>query len=191
MAMLGSLLGNPLWYVTRATGVVAFIALTAAVVLGVLSLRRVAGRLPRFVTQGVHRTVALTAVGALLVHVATTVLDGYMPIGWSAAVVPFVSGYKVLWVGLGAVALDLVVLVTWTSVLRRRLRYRGWRLVHLSTYPAWLLSIGHYLGVGTDTRGGGALLLSGAGTAAVLAAVVARVAARAEPTRQQEVRTRG
>ncbi|MBO0829380.1 MAG: ferric reductase-like transmembrane domain-containing protein [Streptosporangiales bacterium] len=173
--MLHTLAGNPLWYLTRATGVVALVALTLSVALGVATLGRVPASLPRFVTQGVHRAIALTAVGALLVHVATVVLDGYVPIGWWAVVVPFVSGYHPFWVGLGAAASDLVLLAVATSLLRRRMRYRTWRVVHLATYPAWLLALLHYVGVGTDARGHGGLLLVAAGVVVVLVAVVVRL----------------
>lgn len=173
--MLHTLAGNPLWYLTRATGVVALVALTVSVVLGVATLGRVPASVPRFVTQGVHRAVALTAVGALLVHVATVVLDGYVPIGWWAVVVPLVSGYHPFWVGFGAVAFDLVVLAAATSLVRRWMRYRSWRAVHLCVYPAWLLALVHYLGVGTDARGGAGLLLAGVSAAAVLVAAIVRM----------------
>ncbi|HEX6444090.1 MAG TPA: ferric reductase-like transmembrane domain-containing protein [Streptosporangiales bacterium] len=173
--MLHTFAGNPLWYATRATGIVALVALTLSVALGVTTLGRVPASLPRFVTQGVHRSVALTAVGALLVHVATVVLDGYVPIGWWAVVMPFVAGYHPFWVGLGAVAFDLVALAAVTSLLRRRMRYRTWRLLHLCTYPAWLLALVHYVGVGTDARGAAGLLLAGASAVLVLTAVVVRL----------------
>lgn len=179
--MLHTLAGNPLWYVTRATGVVALVALTLSVALGVATLGRAPASVPRFVTQGVHRAVALTAVGALLVHVATVVLDGYVPVGWWAVVLPFVSGYHPFWVGLGAVAFDLVLLAAATSLVRHRMRYRSWRAVHLCVYPAWLLALLHYVGVGTDARGHAGLLLAAASAAVVLVAAIARLvlAARA------------
>ena len=75
---------NPttLWYLTRATGVVALLLLTAAVVLGVLSsIRWRSGRLPRFLVGGLHRNVTLVAIAFVVVHVVTTVADGYAPVG--------------------------------------------------------------------------------------------------------------
>jgi sulfoxide reductase heme-binding subunit YedZ len=176
VTVLGTFAGNPLWYATRATGVVALVALTLSVVLGVTTLGRVPAALPRFVTQGVHRSVALTAAGALLVHVATVVLDGYVAIGWWAVVVPFVAGYHAFWVGLGAAAFDLVAVVIASSLLRHRMRHRTWRVVHLCTYPAWLLALVHYVGVGTDGRGPTGLLLAGASTVVVLVAAIVRLA---------------
>jgi hypothetical protein len=50
----------PLWYATRATGVVALVLLTLSLDLGILvSVRFVTERWPRFVTIGVHRNTSL------------------------------------------------------------------------------------------------------------------------------------
>jgi hypothetical protein len=66
-----------LWYLTRATGIVALVLLTCTVVLGVLGTARVATeRWPRIVTAGLHRNLALPATAFVRIHVITIVLDG-------------------------------------------------------------------------------------------------------------------
>jgi methionine sulfoxide reductase heme-binding subunit len=141
-----------LWYATRATGVMALLLLTATVILGVAGSARFATpRWPRIVTAGLHRNLSLLAVAFVAAHVATTVLDAYVPIGWLAAVVPFNSPYRTFWLGLGAVATDLLLAVAATSLLRVRLGYRAWRSVHWLGYAAWPVALGHGLGTGTDT----------------------------------------
>ena len=108
--MTVSFSGPGLWYATRATGLVSLLLLTASVLLGVLTAGRFATpRWPRFLTVGLHRNVSLLAVVFLILHVGTTVLDSYTSIQLSAAFIPFISGYKRVWVGLGAVALDLLI----------------------------------------------------------------------------------
>ncbi|MGZ6827313.1 MAG: ferric reductase-like transmembrane domain-containing protein [Mycobacteriales bacterium] len=146
----------PLWYLTRSTGVVSFLLLTAALVLGVASTQRALAspRWPRFATQSLHRNVALLGLGLLVVHIATTVLDSYVTVGWVSAVVPFSSSYKRLGVGLGALALDLLLLVVGTSLVRLHLPLRAWRAVHLSAYALWPVSLLHFLLTGTDARAG-------------------------------------
>src|ERR1700730_10987108 len=47
-----------------------------------------------------------------------------------AAVIPFTSGYRTFWLGLGAIAFDLILALVITSLLRGRLSYRAWRAVH-------------------------------------------------------------
>jgi sulfoxide reductase heme-binding subunit YedZ len=142
-----------LWYLTRGTGVVALLLLSASVVLGVVHAdRRRAPGGGRLLVESLHRTVSLLVLALLAVHVGTSVLDSFAPIRLADAVVPFVSAYRPLWVGLGALAFDLLVALALTSVLRRRLGYRGWRAVHWLAYLCWPVAVAHGLGSGSDTR---------------------------------------
>jgi sulfoxide reductase heme-binding subunit YedZ len=142
-----------LWYATRATGVVALVLLTANVVLGVAGANRFeALRLPRVVTAGLHRNLSLLALGFVAAHVLTTVADSYTQIGLSAAVIPFQSSYRGLWLGLGTLAFDMMLALAVTSLLRDRLPYRAWRAVHWLGYACWPAALWHGLGTGTDTR---------------------------------------
>ena len=163
---------SPLWYATRATGVVALVLLTVTVVLGIAGTARVATpRWPRVVTSGLHRNVALLVVAFVGVHVLTTVLDSYAPIGLISVVVPFTSAYRPLWLSLGTIAFDLLLALVITSLLRARLGYRSWRLVHWFAYVAWPVALWHGLGTGTDSRLPWLLALDAAAVAAVACAV--------------------
>jgi methionine sulfoxide reductase heme-binding subunit len=147
--------GPLLWYLNRATGVTLLVLLTASVVLGVLSTGSRAGRgLPGFVTQHVHRNVALLAVVALVVHVLTAVADTFVDIRWWQALQPFGATYEPLWLGLGALSLDLMAVVVVTSALRSRLSHGAWRSVHYLSWAAWAAALVHTLGIGTDVEGG-------------------------------------
>jgi hypothetical protein len=163
---------SPLWYATRATGVVALVLLTATVVLGVAGVARFATpRWPRVITAGLHRNLPLLAVAFVAAHVLTTVLDTYAPIGWAAAVIPFTSQYRTFWLGLGAIASDLLLAVTVTSLLRARLGYRAWRAVHWLGYACWPIALWHGLGTGTDSKLPWLLMLDTACVAAVTGAL--------------------
>jgi sulfoxide reductase heme-binding subunit YedZ len=164
------------WYLTRGTGVVALLLLTAGVVLGVLtSTRWSAQRWPRFVVAGLHRNVTLLAVAFVFAHVLTTILDGYAPIGLRDAIVPFISPYRPVWVGFGALALDLLLALIATSLLRARLGYRSWRFVHWLAYASWPVALVHAFGTGSDARSGWFGMLALAAVGAVVVAVVWRV----------------
>src|SRR5581483_4150523 len=126
------------WYLTRGSGVVALLLLTASICLGIATtMRWRTNRMPRFAVAGVHRTVTLVAIVFVAIHVATTVVDGFAPIGWKDAVVPFLSPYRPLWLGLGAVAFDLLLALVITSLLRARIGYRLWRGTHWLAYASW------------------------------------------------------
>jgi len=145
--------GPLLWYLNRSTGLVVLALLTATAVLGVLSTGRGGRIVPRFAGQAVHRNLALWSVVLLVAHVTTAVVDSYVDIRWWQAVVPWLGAtYMPLWLGLGTLALDLLVLVTVTSLLRARMKHRTWRLTHLLAYLAWGIAVGHGLGIGTDLR---------------------------------------
>jgi len=145
--------GPGLWYATRAAGLVVLLLLTASVLLGLLAAGRFASPAwPRFVTQGLHRNLSLLSLAFLSVHVGTTVIDTYTSIPVTAAVIPFASDYKPLWLSLGAVATDLLLALIATSLIRTRLGHRAWRRAHWLAYACWPAALAHGLGIGTDRR---------------------------------------
>src|SRR5205823_14491543 len=127
-----------LWYLTRGLGVGALLLLTASVALGVLTASRWRSpRWPRFATAGLHRNLTLLAICFVAGHVATTIADGYTPIGLKDAVIPFVPSYRPIWLELGAGAFDLLAALVDTSLLRPLTGYRAWRYVHSLADAAW------------------------------------------------------
>jgi sulfoxide reductase heme-binding subunit YedZ len=173
----GTLGPTAYWYATRATGFVALILLSAVVVLGVMGPMRISGgaRWPRFAIDSMHRDVSLLAIALIVVHVITTVLDGFAPISLIDGIIPFHSAYRPLWLGLGAVAFDLMLALAITSLVRRRLGYRSWRAVHWLAYVCWPVTVLHGLGTGSDSKQVWGLLVTFACVAAVAAAVAARI----------------
>ena len=156
-----------LWYASRATGVVTLVLLTAVVVLGMMVNRQ--GRLPglpRFAVTGLHRNISLLSVAFLAIHVVTAIADPYVTIGLAATVIPFASPYKPLWLGLGALSLDLIAALILTSLVRGRIGRRTWRGIHWLAYAAWPLAVLHSFGSSTDMRSG---VLLGVLTGCVLA----------------------
>ncbi len=152
---------TPLWYTTRATGLVALVLLTASMALGLLSsVGFDRATWPRFLTLALHRNVALLALAFTVAHVLTTVLDSFVSIPLPDAFIPFISSYRPFWVGLGAISFDLMIALTVTSVLRARLGLRSWRLVHWSAYACWPVAVVHGLGTGTDTPARWVLVLT-------------------------------
>jgi predicted ferric reductase len=170
--------GNAYWYLTRSTGGVALLLLTFAIALGVVDVRRWSTpRWPRFLVDSLHRNVSLLAIVFLALHILTSVLDSFAPISLLDAFVPFAGSYRPLWLGLGAVAFDLLIAVTLTSMLRRRVGYASWRAIHWMTYASWPVALLHGLGTGSDAASTWLLALSTFCAAVVLAAVLVRVAA--------------
>jgi methionine sulfoxide reductase heme-binding subunit len=179
-----------LWYATRGAGAVSLVLLTGVVLLGILSARRWrAAAWPRFLTTGFHRNLALLSVVFLGLHVVTAVIDPYTSLGWKAALVPFASPYRTFWLGLGVVAVDLLIALVITSVARRLIGLRGWRAIHWLAYACWPIALAHGLGTGSDTRYGWMLgLVVVCGAAAVAAAMWRLGGRRRQPATGSEGR---
>jgi sulfoxide reductase heme-binding subunit YedZ len=165
-----------LWYLARGTGAVSLVLLTAIVALGICTHASVgAPRLPRFATALLHRNLSLLVLVFLAVHIASSVLDPYAAISWTDALIPLRAGYRPLWLGLGAVAFDLVLALTITSLLRTRLGLRAWRSVHWLAYACWPIALVHGLGTGSDVRRDWLLWIVAASVATILGAVCWRI----------------
>jgi predicted ferric reductase len=176
MPALASIGPTAYWYLTRATGIVALVLLTGATVLGVVHFsRRTTERWPRFAIDALHRSVSLFALAFLVIHIVTSVLDSFAPIGWLDAVIPLHSAYRPLWLGLGAVSFDLLLAVIVTSLLRGAFGYNAWRAVHWLAYLCWPVAVVHGLGTGSDTKSSWLLIINAVCVAAVGGAVIARV----------------
>jgi predicted ferric reductase len=165
------------WMLTRASGAVSLLLLTAVFALGIADVARWRSRAwPRFAVDALHRNLALMALAFLALHVLTTVLDRFVHIGLLAAVVPFSNSYRGgFWLGLGAVAFDLFLALIATSLLRRRIGVRAWRAVHWAAYACWPVALLHAVGTGTDASQPWMLGLALGCTAVIGAAVIARL----------------
>jgi methionine sulfoxide reductase heme-binding subunit len=164
------------WYLTRSTGAVALLLLTLALALGIVDVQRWSSpRWPRFVVDSLHRNVSLLALAFLVAHILTSVLDSFAPIGLLDSVIPFVGSYRPFWLGLGAVAFDLMLAVIVTSMLRQHIGYATWRAVHWLTYASWPIALLHGFGTGSDVKSAWLLLLNIACIVAVAGAVLVRV----------------
>jgi sulfoxide reductase heme-binding subunit YedZ len=146
-----SSLDPALWALGRGTGVVALVMFTVSLVLGIAarSGRSLPG-LGRFGTSDLHRTAALTGTGLVAIHLTSLLFDPYAQLRVVDLVLPFLASYRPLWLGLGTLAVDTLVVVTVVSLLRHRVGPRAFRLVHWATYALWPTALLHALGSGSD-----------------------------------------
>jgi hypothetical protein len=173
--VLGTVGPSVYWYLTRSTGVVALVLLTSTVVLGVVDVGRWSTpRWPRFVLDALHRNVSMLVLVFLSLHIITAALDSFAPISLLDAVLPFIGSYRPFWLGLGAVAFDLLLAVMITSLMRQRLGHRAWRITHWLAYACWPIALLHGLGTGSDVKSAWLLGLTAMCVIAVAIAVCAR-----------------
>jgi sulfoxide reductase heme-binding subunit YedZ len=113
----------------------------------------------------------------LLLHIVTAVVDPFTHLGLVAAVVPFGSYYRTLWLGLGTIAFELLLAIVATSLLRHHIGARTWRAIHWLAYACWPVAVLHGIGTGTDNTAGWMVAIDILCIAAVLGAVAWRMLA--------------
>src|SRR6476659_2988511 len=118
------------WYLGRGTGTVALVMFTLTMVLGITtrSGRRAVG-LDRFGVADLHKTASLAGTGLIAVHVGTLLFDPYAQLRLVDTVLPFLGSYRPFWLGLGTLAVGVLVVLMATSLLRHRLGPRVFRAV--------------------------------------------------------------
>jgi methionine sulfoxide reductase heme-binding subunit len=140
-----------LWALGRGTGIVALGFLTVSVALGIGTRSgRPMFTLPRFAVADVHRFASLAGTVLVFLHVALLLGDPYAQLRLVDTVLPFLGVDDSLWLGFGTVAVDLLVAVALTGMLRHRIGFRAFRLVHWAAYGLWPVAFAHALGTGTD-----------------------------------------
>ncbi|KMO78660.1 ferric reductase-like transmembrane domain-containing protein [Mycolicibacterium chlorophenolicum] len=177
-----------LWALGRGTGITALVFLTISQALGIAtrSGRRVVA-LPRFAVADVHRFAALAGTGLVALHLTLLFFDPYAQLRLVDFVVPFLAAYRPVWLGLGTLACDVLVVVTVSSLLRHRLGLRAFRAIHWLAYALWPVALVHALGSGTDAQRAWFLALAGGCAVVVAGALMWRL--RADYVEYADTRT--
>ena len=126
-----------IWYAARAGGVLAYVLLSASAVLGMVLARKRTPPWPKFAVEEVHRFLTILTGVFLAIHVGALLADSYTPFSLGQVLVPFASSYRPFGTALGIVALELLVAVALTNLVRRRIPRRLWRRAYFLTFGVW------------------------------------------------------
>jgi len=139
------------WYVARASGIIAWLLLTASVIWGVLLSTDAfpARRRPAWLLD-LHRWLGGLTVAFVTAHLAALVADNYTHFAIADLAIPYASNWRPGAVALGVVATWCLVAVELTSLAMRHLPRTLWRAVHLSSYLVFWLASLHAAFAGTD-----------------------------------------
>ncbi len=165
------------WITSRAAGVVALLASSISVALGLL----MAGRLLKGRTTQLrvtHEALSIATIAAVVLHAGALLGDGFLHPSLADITIPFVSGFKPLWTSTGIVAGWMLVVLGVSYYARGRIGPARWRRMHRFTALAWALAVMHGLFEGTDA--GAAWFLATA--AAVVLPATALLAVRMAAT---------
>jgi methionine sulfoxide reductase heme-binding subunit len=140
------------WLLARASGLTAYVLLTASLLAGLVLKSRPFGRaLKPPAVMDVHRFLALLGLGMLGLHGTAVVLDQTVKMPLAGLFVPGASPYRPTAVSLGVVTAELMVLIYVSFSLRKRIGVRNWRRLHWATYLVFLMGTLHGLTAGTDS----------------------------------------
>ncbi len=187
--MLAALDPRTWWFVTRASGLVAWALLSLAVIWGLALSTKTFGRNPKPAwLLDLHRHLGGLAVVFTGVHLLGLVADTYVAFGWRELFVPLASTWKPGAVAWGIVAFYVLLAVEMTSLLQRHLPRTWWRRFHVLSFPLFVFATAHLVTAGTDA--GSALTQWMAVVVSTIVAflVLVRLIARREPIRPRPSR---
>jgi predicted ferric reductase len=151
LALSGPGLGQVPWFISRASGVAAFLGLSASVMFGLLMSTRAAdGLLSRPLSYEMHKFLSVFTVALIGLHGGALLFDGFLHFTPLSVLVPFTSPHRPLWVGLGVIGGWASALVTASFWMRRRIGRKNWRRFHYVSFLAYVLALVHGATSGTD-----------------------------------------
>lgn len=140
------------WYLARASGIVAWLMLTATVSCGVVLATKAFPnkRRPAWLLD-LHRWLGGLTLGFLGIHVVALLTDSYMTFGIADLTIPFWTDWKPVAMALGIIAGWLLVIIQVTSLAKRHMSTKVWRMIHMSSYPVFWLTTMHGALAGSDS----------------------------------------
>ncbi|HXJ63500.1 MAG TPA: ferric reductase-like transmembrane domain-containing protein, partial [Actinomycetota bacterium] len=157
--------------------------LSAVVALGLSMAGRMSlERWPKFAIESVHRFGGILVGVFIAIHVVAVAIDAYLPFSLTSLFVPFTAKYRPVWIGLGIVAMELLVALAVTNHYRnKRLQYLTWRRLHYTNFVVWGAATLHGVGSGTDRSQPWLIAIYAAAVAIVCGLIAWRVARRWRP----------
>ncbi|MFT4264126.1 MAG: ferric reductase-like transmembrane domain-containing protein [Nocardioides sp.] len=141
------------WHVARASGLTAWVLLSASVLWGLLLSTRVLGNRPAPAwLLDLHRLLGALTVVFVLVHMVGLYIDRWIDYGIADLLIPLRSEYRPTAVAWGVVTFYLLTAIAVTSWLRPRIPESLWRWIHRLAFAAFVASTLHLLQAGTDRR---------------------------------------
>ena len=139
------------WYLSRSTGIVAWLMLTASVLWGIVLASDL---FPRWRGNAsllsMHRWLAGLTIFFIAGHLVTLLFDTYAKLRVVDLLVPYSSSWRPSALAVGIVALYLLVAVEVTALAMKHLAKRWWRDIHIVSYVVfWGVTI-HAALAGTD-----------------------------------------
>jgi predicted ferric reductase len=141
-----------LWELIRASGLIAYVLLSLAVILGVgVRVRAFDWLAKRSWVFEFHQVISVLALAFTALHALLVLGNAHVPFGLVEILVPFTSRWRTAATASGTVGLYLLTALVVTSYTRARIGERVWRSIHYSGFLAWGLALFHGVLAGHDS----------------------------------------
>jgi len=168
------------WITSRAAGVLALLLASVSVSVGLTMGGRMLPRAQRTL-RPLHEALSVAALSALALHAVSLLGDSFLHPTLADLAIPFASSFREPWLAIGIVAGWATALLGLSYYVRGRIGVARWRRLHRFTAVAWLASLVHALGMGTDA--GTAWFMIAVGLVIVPALTLLTVRLTEEPAR--------
>lgn len=140
------------WYITRAAGWIAYFLLWLSMVWGLVIPTKFFDKFlsPTFAVD-FHEYLSLLSLGFVVLHMTVLLFDQYLPFTVAQILVPFMSTYRPLWIGLGVIGAYLGGLVTVTFYLRKKIGQKRFKSIHTLSVFMYLGVVLHAFFAGSDS----------------------------------------
>jgi len=141
------------WYISRSTGIVAYLFAWLSTLTGLLITSRQAQLWPGVAhTNDIHRQASVVSLLMTIVHAVILISNKYLHYTWVTLFVPDLNGpYLPMAIGIGQVALPGAIIVTLSAEWRSALG-KAWRWIHMGAFGVFVAAAIHGIYSGSDTR---------------------------------------
>jgi sulfoxide reductase heme-binding subunit YedZ len=167
---------HSMWYLSRASGMVAWVVLGITCLWGILLITRMlkpADR-PAWLLD-LHRYLGVLSLVTVGAHMATLVGDNWVYFGWRELFVPQASPWKTAAVTWGVLAFYLLAVVQVSSWVMKWLPRKLWHAIHFLSYVLFVMVTVHGFMAGTDSTNIVFFAIACGGVAILVFAFIARV----------------
>lgn len=154
LAIPGTILASEklAWYLTRASGVVGYLLMTASTLWGLLLSTKLAKQLvPPWLSLAMHNYLSWAAIGLAAFHAFVLLFDSYYTYTVANLLIPFTGPYNPMWVGIGTIGFYIMLITAVSFYVRKQIGQKNWRRLHYLTFIAYIMSTLHGFMAGTDS----------------------------------------
>ena len=140
------------WYLSRASGVIAYTLFWLAVVFGLLLSTLLGKHFNMARVFALHQYLSLIAVGFAAFHAGILLADNFLNLNLWQILLPFGFQTERVGVALGQLGFWLLFICAFSFYIKKYIGQSAWRWLHFLTFMAYMFISIHVFMVGSDSR---------------------------------------